>query len=108
MAASGFKGSYEEWKANLEESASLGEDSYQKVTAAFATSQKPILQAVASQQQRDSMARRVRLQQKESATNQVPLQTGDRVLVKATQYTQLELGNKSFCATRMVPSANIS
>ncbi len=39
----------------------------------------------------------MRLQDKQSQTNKVPLQTGDRVLVKATQYTSRTGKQKFLC-----------
>ena len=84
-----------EWLEFLDKNASLGVDDYKQACNAFVKAVEPVQEVVNSQQERNNLARRVRESKKKSQSSQVAIISGDRVLVKSSQYAST-VGNGKF------------
>ncbi|CAJ1396613.1 unnamed protein product [Effrenium voratum] len=78
--------SSEEWDSFLSAHAALTTDDYKQAIATFEAKMQPVQEALQDQHARSALAQQLKYQRKKTRASAMPLLSGDRVIVRASQY----------------------
>ena len=76
----------QEWDAYLHAHAALTTEDYKQAVQAFGQRLRPVQEAIQDQHARSALARTLRYQRRKAQTSSMPVLSGDKVLVRASQY----------------------